>query len=173
MNKFINIKHYKKEYVKAFYGKHGKESGLNPGVLWPRKEELEHLKQYESAFCYDLHQLIEENKRKKAQAMADRIARENEVYEKLQKLPKQLEDFFKKIEDKKHEKEKWLKERETLVEEVREILGYRAKPSDERFQKALAQKEEEEIKAKKKAARIQRENAGLEEMLSATKAKET
>lgn len=169
MNKLTNIKHYKKEYVRAMYGRLGRESGINPGVMWPRKEELQYLKQYEKAFTNKLEDLIAENRAKKQEEMQARIQREKEVLENLKKLPGELKNFFDKIEQKKQEKEAWTKQREALVEEVREILGYRAKPSDERFQQALLQKEEEELKAKKKAARKSRENASLEEMLAATK----
>lgn len=169
MNKLANIKHYKKEYVRAMYGRLGRESGINPGVMWPRKEELQYLKQYEKAFTNKLEDLIAENRAKKQEEMQARIQREKEVLENLKKLPGELKNFFDKIEQKKQEKEAWTKQREALVEEVREILGYRAKPSDERFQQALLQKEEEELKAKKKAARKSRENASLEEMLAATK----
>lgn len=169
MNKLTNIKHYKKEYVRAMYGLHGRESGINPGIMWPRKEELQYLKQYEKAFTHKLEDLIAENRAKKQEEMQARTQREKEVLENLKKLPGELKNFFGKIEQKKQEKEAWTKQREALVEEVREILGYRAKPSDERFQQALLQKEEEEIKAKKKAARKSRENASLEELLATTK----
>lgn len=169
MNKLTNIKHYKKEYVRALYGRLGRESNINPGVLWPRKEELQYMKQYEKAFTHKLEDLIAEKEAKKQEAIQARLQREKEVLKNLEKLPGELKKFFDKIEQKKQEKEAWTKQREALVEEVREILGYRAKPTDERFQKALVQKEEEEIKAKKKEARKLRENSSLEEMLSTIK----
>lgn len=172
MNKLTNIKHYKKDHVRALYGKFGKSSGLNPGVMWARREELQYLKQYEAAFCPKLEDLIAENKAKKEAELKARREREEEVLRNLKKLPGEFKKFFEKIEAKEKEKQEWIKQREDMVEEVREILGYRAKPSDERFQKALAQKEEEELKAKKKELRKKRENASLEEMLAATKSGE-
>lgn len=165
MNKLTNIKHYKKGHVKALFGRYGRQSGLNPGVLWPRKEELLHLRKYEEAFCPKLEDLIAENKAKKAEAIKLRKEREEEVFRNMQKLPEAFKSFFEKIEEKKKEKEEWTKQREQLIEEVREILGYRAKPSDERFQLALQQKEEADQKAQKKAARKKRENASLDELL--------
>lgn len=170
MNKLTNIKHYRKEYVRALYGKFGKSSGLNPGVMWPRREELKYLKQYEAVFCPKLEDLIAENQAKKEAALIARKEREAEVLRNLEKLPGEFRNFFEKLEAKKKEKEEWVRQREAVIEEVREILGFRAKPSDERFQKALAQKEEEELKAKRKEARKKRENASLEDMLTATKA---
>lgn len=171
MNKLTNIKHYRKEYVRALYGRHGKSTGINPGVMWPRKEELVHIKQYEEAFCPRLDDLIAENNAKKEERLRARKEREEEVARNLEKLPKAFESFFEKIEVKEKERLEFVKKREALIEEVREILGFRAKPSDERFQQALAQKEEEEIKAKKKEARKKRENIGLEEMLAAMEKK--
>lgn len=168
MNKLTNIKHYKKEHVKALFARYGRESGINPGVLWPRKEELKYLKEYEKAFCPKLEDLIAENREKKEVYRKYRQEREQEVLRKLEKLPSEFKNFFDKIDEKQREKDQWLKEREALIEEVREILGFRAKPSDERFQKALAEKEEADEKARKKEARKKRENAGLEELLGTT-----
>lgn len=169
MNKLTNIKHYRKEYVKALYGRHGKQSGINPGVMWPRKEELQYLKQYEKAFSQKLDDLVAENKAKKEQFLRERQQREEEVYNNLQKLPAAFNTFFDKVEEKRREKEEWTRQREALVEEVREILGFRAKPDDERFKKALADKEEADAKARRKELRKQRENASLEELLAASK----
>lgn len=165
MNKLTNIKHYRKEYVRALYGKLGKSSGLNPGLAWPRKEELLYLKEYEKAFCPTLDNLLEENRLKKEIAAKERRDREQEVLNNLKKLPEELKIFFDEIDQKKKEKEEWTKQRESLIEEVREILGYRAKPSDERFQQALAQKEEEDIKRKREEAKKKRDNTSLDDIL--------
>lgn len=167
MSKLQFLKQYKKENVKALYGKMGRSSGLNPGVLYPRREELEHLKQYEAAFCPKLEDLIAENQAKKEQALRARKQREEEVLKNLERLPGEFKTFFEKIEEKDKEKKQWLEQREALIEEVREILGFRAKPTDERFQQALVQKEEEEAKAKRKELRKARENAGLSDILGA------
>ena len=172
MNKLTNIKHYKKEYVRALYGKLGKESGLNPGILWPRKEELNHLKQYEAAFCPKLENLIAENRAKKEALARARMQKEEEVLKNLERLPGEFKKFFEKLEAKEKERREWIAQREALVEEVREILGFRAKPSDERFQQALEKKAEEEAKAKKKELRKKRENAGLDELLAAAQTQE-
>lgn len=169
ISKLTNIKHYKKEYVRAFYGRHGRSSGLNPGVMWPRKEEIKYLKQYEEAFCPKLEDLVAENETRKEAARQARIEREKEILANLERLPGEFKRFFEKLDAKKKEKEDWLREREAMIEEVREILGFRAKPTDERFQQALAQKEAEEIKAQKKEARKKRENADLEQMLGGSK----
>lgn len=171
MNKLTSLKHYKKGYVKALYGKLGRESGLNPGVLWPRKEELDHMKQYEKAFCPSLDDLIAENKAKKEAIRKARLDREEDVYKKMQALPGELEKFFAKLDDKKKEKEEWTRQREAMIEEVREILGYRVKPSDERFQQALQMKQEEELKAKRKEAKRKRLEGGLDELLAAASEK--
>lgn len=123
MNKLTNIKHYKKAYVKALYGKLGKESGLRPGVAWPRKEELEHLKQYEKAFYRPLDELIYENETKKSQIALERRQREEEVYRNLQKLPQEFEQFFSKLRDKEEQKREWIEKREKAIEEARESLN--------------------------------------------------
>jgi len=172
MNKLSFLKQYKTGYVRALYGRHGRSSGLKPGVLWPRKEELPYLKQYEKTFFPKLDDLIRENKSKKEDAIRKRQEREREILENLEKLPAAFESFFDKIETKKREREEYIKKKEAMIEEVREILGFRAKPSDERFQEALAKREEEEVAARRKEARKRKENAGLEEMLGLKPKKE-
>lgn len=154
MKRLTNLKHYKIDNVRALYGRYGKSSGLNPGVMWPRKEELAHLKQYEKAFCPKLEDLVAENEANKAEVAAARQQREKEVLENYKKLPGEFKKFFDRIDEKKQERAEWLREREQMIESVREILGYRAKPSDPKFQEALAQKEAEDAKAKKKLKRL-------------------
>lgn len=165
MNKLTNIKHYKKEHVRALYGRFGKTTGLKPGVMWPRKEELIYLKQYEENFCPKLDDLIAENQAKKEEAKRKREQREREVLENLEKLPAAFQSFFEKLEARDKEQEERTRQREAMIEEVREILGFRAKPTDERFLKALAEREEAEAKAAKKEAKKRREVASLDEML--------
>lgn len=154
MKRLTNLRHYKIDNVRALYGRYGKSSGLNPGVMWPRKEELAYLKQYEEAFCPKLEELVTENETKKAEALKARQEREKQVLENYKKLPGEFKNFFDKIEEKKKERTEWLREREEMIESVREILGYRAKPNDPKFQEALAQKEAEEAKAKRKQKRL-------------------
>lgn len=123
MSKLTNIKHYRRDFVKALYGKLGKESGLRPGVAWPRKEELEHLKQYEKAFCRPLDDLIADNEAKKNQVILDRRKREEEVYNNLKKLPQEFEQFFQKLREKEELKQEMMKKREAAIEDAREALG--------------------------------------------------
>jgi pyruvate/oxaloacetate carboxyltransferase len=103
MNKLTNIKHYRKEHVRALYGRYGKSSGINPGVMWPRKEELAHLKLYEAAFCPKLEDLIAENKAKKEAHLKAIKEREEEVLRNLKALPVALKSFIEKVDSKKRE----------------------------------------------------------------------
>lgn len=97
--KLNNIKHYKKPFVKALYGRYGKKSGLNPGVMWPRKEELKYMKSYEEAFCPKLEDLLAEHNTKKEQAMKDRLAREKEIIEGLKRLPGEIKKFVHQMSE--------------------------------------------------------------------------
>ena len=58
---------YKTTYVRNLYAMFGRESGLKPGVCWPRRSELEFKKKYEEAFHPPLDQLMRELKEEQKQ----------------------------------------------------------------------------------------------------------
>lgn len=119
MEPLNRLSQYKKEYVKAQFGSRGRNSGLHPGVVYPRKEELNHLKQFERAFYPPLQQLIDENVEKKKAELQKRVDWENTVLENLSKLEAAKKEFFDKIKEKKLQQKAWLEKREQQIEDVR------------------------------------------------------
>lgn len=58
------------KYKRKMYGRYGQSSGVLPGIMWPTREELEEMKEYESvAYPYTIQELmrIAETKRKEEQ----------------------------------------------------------------------------------------------------------
>lgn len=59
------------KYKRKMYGRYGESSGVPPGVMWPTREELEEIKEYERvAYPYTIQELMArvENKKKEEQA---------------------------------------------------------------------------------------------------------
>jgi hypothetical protein len=59
------------KYKRKMYGRYGQSSGFPPGIMWPTREDLEEIKEYESvAYPYTIQELMMrvENKKKEEQA---------------------------------------------------------------------------------------------------------
>ena len=60
------------KYKRKLYGRYGHASGVHPGIMWPTREELEEIKEYESvAYPYTIQELMArvEEKKKEEQAV--------------------------------------------------------------------------------------------------------
>jgi hypothetical protein len=60
------------KYNRKMYGHYGQSSGVFPGIMWPTREELEEIKEYESvAYPHTIQELIRkvEEKKKEEQAI--------------------------------------------------------------------------------------------------------
>lgn len=157
---------YKTTYVRNLYAMFGRESGLKPGVCWPRRDELAFKKQYDEAFHPPLDQLMRELKEeqdRKAKEIADR---EDEIRKGLKKLAKYKKEFyerFNKVQSEKKEKEDKEQKR---IEEICDFLGYSLSPNDPRFEAAAEKKAEIERKEqlKKGVAKKSKQARMLDEL---------
>uniref|UniRef100_T1J5P6 Large ribosomal subunit protein mL64 n=1 Tax=Strigamia maritima TaxID=126957 RepID=T1J5P6_STRMM len=143
---------YKQKIIKAkYFGKYGVESGVEPGILWPNREELEKIKAEEKEFYPSLQEMMANVKKEKEEMAEKTRLRVLEVDEKMKKLDGWIKDLDmrkqKKLDDAKAQKDK----KEKLLEEVRAHFGYVVDPQDEKFKELLAEKEKEEKIAKKEA----------------------
>jgi len=60
------------KYKRKMYGRYGHASGIHPGIMWPTREDLEEIKEYESvAYPYTIQELMTrvEEKKKEEQAV--------------------------------------------------------------------------------------------------------
>lgn len=162
--KFDQLREYKREHVKSFYAKYGKDSGIKPGVCWPNREELDFRDKFEKTFYPSLEKLLKDNELEK-QRIANIIKEtEDSVAAGLAKREEQIAAFHEKRAIKQAEEEEAKKRSEKLVAEVREYLGFNIERSDPRFQEALAKKEEEE-RLKSKAKVKKDKNSKIADML--------
>lgn len=137
---------YKTNYVRNLYATFGKESGLKPGVCWPRKEELGFKKKYEEAFYPPLDQLMKELNEEKEQKAKEIKDREDEIRKGLKKLEKYKKEFFAKYNQIQSEKKEKEDKEQKRIEEICDFLGYQISPSDPRFRAAAEKKAEIERK---------------------------
>jgi hypothetical protein len=56
------------KYKRKMYGRYGHASGVLPGIMWPTREELEEIKEYESvAYPYTIQELMARVEEKKTE----------------------------------------------------------------------------------------------------------
>ena len=69
------------KYKRKMYGRYGHASGVLPGILWPTREDLEEIKEYESvAYPYAIQELITRVKEKEREEQAALKARYIYIY---------------------------------------------------------------------------------------------
>ena len=164
--RLTHINHYKRDWIKQYFGMYGKASGLKPGICWPSKEELEFRQKFEETFYPSLQTMVQEKKELKEQNEKTMTEYRKTILENLKKLPAAKKEFYRKFNEKKEQEEEERRKRERVVQEVREYLGYDVAPGDTRFQEALLKKEEEE-QAVKRAGKKQEKQAKIMAALSA------
>lgn len=157
---------FKQNRLRSYYGRHGKASKLNPGILWPTKEELQEILEYdklrepplaETLKKIETERLAEENRKKEVEA---------EVDAKMALVDKAIADYYAKIEKQKNEAHQQRLKRERLIDEVSEYLGYEIDHKDPRFQEAVEQREKEQ----KKALKAKKQQESYDKMLAKLKA---
>jgi len=137
-------------YKRRTYGKFGQSSGVDPSVLWPTKEELADILEYdELAHPLSVHEMLDKVKTKKADERSRRLLREKDVAAKVAKIDQWKKDFHDKVRRKSEEVAAAKERKDRLVEEIRQYFGYKIDPRDDRFKEMLAKKEKEAKKLSK------------------------
>lgn len=164
------------KYKRKMYGRYGHASGVVPGIMWPTREELEEIKEYESvAYPYTIQELMTRVEEKKKEEQELLKAREEDLLKKYAKLEQWKNDVMDNAAKKLATMEAAKAKKDRLVEEVRRHFGFKIDPRDERFKELLEQKEKEErkkAKEAKKKARQERITAKLEEQIRLMQDKE-
>ncbi|CAN7952033.1 unnamed protein product [Ixodes pacificus] len=144
------------------YARYGRSTGLNPGILWPPKEQLRETAYYEAKFYPSIRELLDNEKAKRDAEAEEARKREQEVERNLAKVKEWRFAMLEREAKKKAAAEEQRIQREELIREVREYIGYNVEPSDPKFQEVMEMKEEE----RKQAAREARKKAKQERMLA-------
>lgn len=152
-----NIKNMRKDYAKF-----GSATGINPGIMWPSKEELQDLVHIEKKFYPTLQQLFDEDRAKQQAEVEARRIREEEIERNMAKLANARIAMLEREAERNTKAEEQRIQREQMILEVREYIGYNVEPSDPKFKEVMEMKEEERKKAQKEA----RKKAKQERMLA-------
>ncbi|XP_046408560.1 growth arrest and DNA damage-inducible proteins-interacting protein 1 [Ischnura elegans] len=137
-------------YRRRIFGRYGISSGIDPGILWPTREELQDKIDYEKvAYPDTLHEMIARAKLKKSKEIEAIKRREEEINAKAEKLEQWKRDLKQKIQKNLSEAQAAKAKKERLLEEVRQHFGFKVDHRDQRFKDLLEQKEKEEAKRAK------------------------
>lgn len=165
------------KYQRKMFGIYGKESGVNPGICWPTKQEIAERKEYEKiAFPQTIQEMMASAAEQRKTLEENQRKRQEDVVKKHAKLEQWKNDLKQKIAKKEADALAVKQRKDRLVEEVRRHFGYKIDPRDERFKEMLEQKERAEKKAMKEAKRKVKEAklvAKLQEGKTSNKTNET
>lgn len=115
-----NDEHANKEFKSMMLARFGKETGINPSVAWPSKEEIEEQKEYEKVL-YDGLSLQEMIKKVEDQIKLEEEKvkeTEKDMKEKLQKHEDELKKWQKRVESRNVSAERERQKRATIMAEV-------------------------------------------------------
>ncbi|XP_037083432.1 growth arrest and DNA damage-inducible proteins-interacting protein 1-like [Pollicipes pollicipes] len=154
---------------RRIWAQYGSQSGINPAIAWPVKDEWEDKMEYESlAYPDSLQEMVRKHK-------MEQSAKEEAVRERMEAIDAKmvnLEKWKKEIADRKRKKEQELQaakeKHDRLIEEVKEYLGFKVDSKDPRFKEILEQKELEEKKRAKDAKKKQKQAKAAEKLRQMT-----
>ncbi|XP_067010299.1 large ribosomal subunit protein mL64 [Anabrus simplex] len=158
--------HHTVKYKQKMYGLYGEASGVNPGIMWPTREQLADIREYESvAYPDTLQEMISKSVQAKLEKEQIIKNREEEILKKMEKLEQWKREVNDRIRKKEAEARAAKEKKDRLVEEVRQHFGYKVDPRDERFKELLEKKEKEEKKLAKEAKRKDKEAKALAKLM--------
>ncbi|XP_071952549.1 large ribosomal subunit protein mL64-like [Antedon mediterranea] len=140
---------YRLSLIRRKYAKEGASSGIDPGIMWPTKEELKARTEEDLEFEPSLKQMQDELLIEKQEREQKELAKAKAIEDGMKKMPSLIKDFKKKQLEKFAEEEAAKEKRQRLLEEAKEKMGYAIDPRNPRFQQMLADIEKEEKRKKK------------------------
>lgn len=82
----------------------GFESGVDPSICWPTKQELTDAKEYESiAHPFTIPEMIEDTRKKRIQEEEEKAKRQQQIVERVAKLDGWIKDMQKRVAKKEAE----------------------------------------------------------------------
>jgi len=156
-----------RKHLKARYAEYGRECAVEPGLMWPSRQELDVIKDEDELFNPKLHETIAEVRRKAAELAETRKAQLVEVENKIKEYPKVLEAHRQKLLDQQEELDRDERQKREKVQKIQEHFGYAVSPDDPRFVAMMEKMQMEERKAAK-SAKVKDQRAKLVAQLQAT-----
>ncbi|GAB6029132.1 hypothetical protein CHUAL_004910 [Chamberlinius hualienensis] len=139
------------KYQRKLYAKFGKESGIDPSISWPSKEEVQEKIEEDRVFEPPLQESLEKLRQLRSAELKDFQQRQSKIEAGMANLAKWMAELQKRKDKKEAEVVAAKAKKDRLIEEVRQFFGYRLNPRDPKFQEVLEKKEKEERKAIKEA----------------------
>lgn len=92
------------KYNRRLFGRYGFESGVNPSICWPTKQELADVKEYEQvAFPRTVLEMAEIERTKRQEKEERILKRQKEIVERVGKLDGWVKDMKERIAKKEKE----------------------------------------------------------------------
>lgn len=147
------------------YGRFGSASGVDPRICFYTPTERADKQEYERvAYPFTIQEMVEINKREKAEKAAKILEREAKIAANMGKLDKWMADLNQRIAKKEEETRLARQKRERLLEDIRQEIGFKIDFKDPRFKALMEQKELEAKKEKKAEKKKKREEQLLEKL---------
>ncbi|XP_071444524.1 large ribosomal subunit protein mL64 [Hetaerina americana] len=158
------------KYRRREFGRYGMSSGVDPGILWPTKDELKEKLEYEKVTHPDSFQvMVARAKLKAAEEQEATKRRDEEIRSKAAKLEQWKHELQQRTHKKLMEAQAAKEKKERLLEEVRQHFGFKVDPRDQRFKELLEKKEKEESKRIKAEKKKMKQAKMLEKLAGAAK----
>ncbi|XP_049783639.1 growth arrest and DNA damage-inducible proteins-interacting protein 1 [Schistocerca cancellata] len=156
------------KYKRRLYGRYGSISAVHPGVMWPTKNDLDDIREYESvAYPHTLEEMIEKSIAEKKLRESTIREREEAISKKMESLEKWKEELKARVLKKEEAMLAAKARKDRLMEEVRRHFGFKVDPRDDRFKEMLEKKEREEKKLAKEAKRKAKEAKAMAKLTEA------
>lgn len=166
--------HFTVKYNRRMYGIYGSESGVNPGIMWPTKAEIEERREYEKvAYPFTIQEMVSAAAKERDTKELEIKRIHDQVVSKLAKLESWKKELRDKVAKKEAEALLVKEKKDKLIEEVRRHFGYKVDPRDDRFKEMLAQKQKEQKKAEKQARTEDREKKAISKLMETYGSRET
>ncbi|RNA39226.1 growth arrest and DNA damage-inducible s-interacting 1 [Brachionus plicatilis] len=149
-------------YFRKLYAKFGKESGIDVGLAWPSRDQLQQIINEEKEYDLTLEQKINALIERKSEQLSSYEKLVKDTDDTLKKMPATIDSFYQRIVKRdKLDKEKEAKKQDVL-DQAREFYGYEVDLRDPRIQEMIKKFQEERKvieKAKKKEEEKKRAQA--------------
>lgn len=136
-------------YFRNVYSKYGKESGVEPGIAWPTKQELLNKIEEEKTYDLSLKQKIDILVERKTEEIQNIIDLEKETDDALEKMPKMLEKYYQSVHKKRAVEAERVAKRQEVLDQAREYYGFEVDLRDKRIKDMVEKMQEEKKKAER------------------------
>jgi len=155
--------HRSLKFRRQMFGRYGaKDTGINPGELWPTKQDIDLAKEWESLYQpAPLKQMIDEVKLEQEQIKQKKIDREKIIGVNVVKHESLLAAWNSKVDAKKRLAEGEKNRTKQILAELKEEFGYDINPEDAIMKTRIHErekvliKEERELKKKLRAEKLE------------------